>query len=317
MLYAKYLIKCEFQEDGTLNTFKGSALRGAFGHALKKAVCTVHKKECTSCILSKQCLFARLFLEKENPTDKKLPSIPYPYVIEPPFDNKTFYKANEQFEFSLVLFGNIWELLPFLVYAFEIMGTKGIGRSNDGINQNASFIIKDVIACHDNLNQSIYNVEKQKLLSSPKPEDLSYISNSIFIPSPQKVELILHTPLRFKAKNQFSANLDFAQLYKLMLRRVSTTFRAYGEQEIDIDFHVLLEMAQQIKIIDFQIKWEEQVRYSSRQHTKLKIGGLIGSIMYEGNIIPFLSLLDLATLLHLGKQTSFGLGKVSYILKGN
>lgn len=82
MQYVKYSIQCVFQESGSINSFQGSSLRGAFGHALKKAVCTVQKKSCDVCLLKKQCLFTRLFPVAEN-TDgnllsKKIPTIPPP-----------------------------------------------------------------------------------------------------------------------------------------------------------------------------------------------------------------------------------------------
>jgi CRISPR/Cas system endoribonuclease Cas6 (RAMP superfamily) len=41
----------------------------------------------------------------------------------------------------------------------------------------------------------------------------------------------------------------------------------------------------------------------------MKLGGLIGDITFEGNITPFLPFLTLGRYIHVGKGTSFGLGK--------
>ena len=41
----------------------------------------------------------------------------------------------------------------------------------------------------------------------------------------------------------------------------------------------------------------------------MKMGGLIGEATYRGNITPFLPLLQAGAILHIGKGTSFGLGK--------
>jgi len=41
----------------------------------------------------------------------------------------------------------------------------------------------------------------------------------------------------------------------------------------------------------------------------MKLGGLIGDIVYYGPITPFKPLLEAGELLHVGKGTSFGLGK--------
>ena len=74
MLYSHYTIQCRFLESGTLNVFKGSALRGAFGYALKRAVCTVREKECATCILHGQCLFAKFLWNKKIMKRGKIPA---------------------------------------------------------------------------------------------------------------------------------------------------------------------------------------------------------------------------------------------------
>ena len=42
----------------------------------------------------------------------------------------------------------------------------------------------------------------------------------------------------------------------------------------------------------------------------MNMGGITGAVTYEGELGEFMSLLDLAAEVHLGKQTTFGLGKV-------
>ncbi len=52
---------------------------------------------------------------------------------------------------------------------------------------------------------------------------------------------------------------------------------------------------------------------SSRKMSKilkpLFMGGIIGSITYEGDTGKYLPLLDIASMVHIGKQTTFGMGK--------
>jgi hypothetical protein len=40
------------------------------------------------------------------------------------------------------------------------------------------------------------------------------------------------------------------------------------------------------------------------------MGGMIGSIIYEGKIDEYMPLIDFCSKVHLGKQTAFGLGKI-------
>lgn len=318
MQYSKFYIKCEFLEKGTLNTFKGSAIRGAFGHALKKAVCTVRDNDCISCILQRQCLFAKFYLDQKE-GNEKAPSKIHPFIIEPPFEIKKEYQKGEEFLFSIILLGNSYEMLPFIIYAFEIMGNKGIGRSleknEEKIIQNTPFIIKDILVVENGEKQSIYNTVKKQIISSPSPYNLVYQPVINGKTNQQELTLTLETPLRFKNENNLSSTLDFMQLLRLMVRRISSVFREYEDKNFYIDIKPLLAIAEKVCIVHSSLHWEEQTRYSSRQRKVMKFGGLLGTITYQGNFQEFVPLLDLATLLHLGKQTSFGLGKINYQLK--
>jgi CRISPR/Cas system endoribonuclease Cas6 (RAMP superfamily) len=44
----------------------------------------------------------------------------------------------------------------------------------------------------------------------------------------------------------------------------------------------------------------------------MALGGLVGTITYRGPIGEYLGLLELARHLHLGKQTTFGLGRIDF-----
>ena len=75
---------------------------------------------------------------------------------------------------------------------------------------------------------------------------------------------------------------------------------------------ILEKISYNLSITDKQIDWEENARYSNRQNMKMKLGGLIGYIYLETDDLETKKLLIAGELLHLGKNTSFGLG--DYIL---
>jgi CRISPR/Cas system endoribonuclease Cas6 (RAMP superfamily) len=57
-----------------------------------------------------------------------------------------------------------------------------------------------------------------------------------------------------------------------------------------------------------KLRWYDWERHSTLKG-KMKFGGLIGSITYEGKFDKFLLLLKLGKFIHIGKNTTFGLGK--------
>lgn len=317
MLYAKYTIRCMFEEAGTLNVFKGSALRGAFGHALKKAVCTVQKKECAHCILQSQCLYAQFFMEQPARAEAQSIAQPRPYIIEPPIDSKTYYAPNDVFEFKLILLGKAIAMLPFIIYAFELMGRQGLGKNAQDEHAATRFTIQDILSAHTDPPQSIYDAHNKQLLACCTAQELHYSPAPQSIAPAQYLDVQLETLLRFKTDNMLATQLSFSQLCRLMMRRISTIFAEWGEEELGLDYKYFLQKAEAIETIHSSLQWQDYTRYSNRQKQKLKLGGLIGFVRYKGDVSPFIPLLQLATLLHLGKQSSFGLGKISYSLKGN
>jgi len=88
--YAKYTFACTFNGEAILPPYKGSTLRGIFGHALKKVVCALQKQDCSECLLADHCLYTTVFeISAKAPTEqgrKRIAQPPHPYVIEPPTD---------------------------------------------------------------------------------------------------------------------------------------------------------------------------------------------------------------------------------------
>jgi len=75
------------------------------------------------------------------------------------------------------------------------------------------------------------------------------------------------------------------------------------------DFKGIIEQSKEIKGKSQNLKWYDWERYSGRQETRLKMGGFVGDITFDGNVEPFMSLLKAGEVLHVGKGTGFGLGK--------
>ena len=114
-----------------LPEYKGSTLRGGFGHAFKKVVCTFRGKPCDTCLIKHRCAYSYIFETPPPEHSAKMTKYlraPHPYVIEPPLETKTRYASGDNLDFGLVLIGKANEYLPYFVYAFEELGVMGIGK---------------------------------------------------------------------------------------------------------------------------------------------------------------------------------------------
>jgi len=303
MLFGRYQFACRFIEEAYLPSYKGSTFRGAFGGALKKVVCAVREKDCTSCLLAGRCVYARVFETAAVPTQPaRQAAPPHPYVIEPPPDRQTRYVAGDAFDFTLLLFGEFNDYLPYFVYAFETMGEEGLGRHRrQGLGR---YRLEGVTGD----GQALYDAERRQLA----PQRPTVLNVSAGVAGHGTLHLRLLTPLRLKFDNQLQARLPFHLLIRAVLRRVSSLFAAFADGEPQLDYRGLVARAQAVEVVASKLNWCDWQRYSNRQEQTMLMGGMNGEITYRGNIGEYLPLLELARELHLGKQSSFGLGQIDF-----
>lgn len=307
MLYGKYQFICRLENEAILPFYKGSTFRGLFGHALKKIVCALKRQECEQCLLKERCVYALVFetqVSLQPPKGSRIVSPPHPFVIEPPQTTETNFSKGSAFDFNLLLFGEVNNNLPYFVYAIDQMGKIGIGKKING--KRGKFTLKAVKSG----KHIIYSDTDQKLIATETfkaltfPETVDYPDNNF------SIRLILETPLRLKFENRLKADLPFHVLVRAMLRRVSSLYSCYGDGEPALGYKGLVSKAKTIRIIDTDLVWFDWQRYSHRQDQAMLMGGMAGSITYEGKISEFLPLIDFCSKVHLGKQTAFGLGKI-------
>ncbi|MBW1798798.1 MAG: CRISPR system precrRNA processing endoribonuclease RAMP protein Cas6 [Deltaproteobacteria bacterium] len=308
MLYSKHLFSSVFEDNAILPPYKGSTFRGVFGQALKKVVCALKKQDCKECLLREKCVYSFVFetpaIENEL-NEKRIASPPHPYVIAPPESTKTLYRKGEPFEFSLLLFGRANDYLPYFIYAFDQTGKLGIGKRIEG--RRTTFLLKIVTAD----NKAVYSNDDKKIRAGQFTQDLviddSFSDKSAAMKS---LELTLRTPLRLKFQNKLEAALPFHILTRAMLRRISSLNQYHGDGEPPLDYRGLVKRAKSVEIKKTSLKWFDWKRYSNKQDQSMLMGGMVGRVTYSGNLAEFLPLIRFCEKVHIGKQTSFGLGKI-------
>lgn len=308
MLFGHYTFSSVLLDQALLPPFKGSTFRGAFGVALKRVVCAVREKRCDACMLASRCIYARVFetFSSSEASSARMVVPPHPYTIEPMLEDAVRYSPGESFDFNLLLFGEFNGMLPYFVYAFEVMGENGVGKRIEG-NRRSRFKLESVLL--DGV--PLYDPKAGKLLATASAGEMK-LGQAPERAGEMELSLTLKTPLRLKFENRLKADLPFHLLVRAALRRISSLFAAYGGGEPELDYRGLVAHAADVQVVSSTLRWFDWERYSDRQERAMLMGGMTGSVTYRGNIAEFLPLIEAAKQLHIGKQTSFGLGLFDY-----
>lgn len=310
MLYGEYDFVCRFEKEAVLPEYKGSTFHGVFGRALKNVVCALKRRQtCDDCPLRRRCLYVRVFeTHLSANTDGAaghLSELPHPYVIEPPETSENVFEKDRMISCRLGLFGSINQDLPFFVYAFDRMGNTGLGRRVG--KSRGKFCLEQVSSG----KKVVYTRESGRI----DPEGCAY---SLGLKHTNgcgtgRVTIRIKTPLRVKHQQRIARELPFHVLTRAMLRRVSSLMAAYGDGEPELDYRGLVKKAESVEISDAKLKWYDWQRYSFRRKKRMPMGGLVGAVTYENVPLDLLSLIDFCEKVHVGKNTSFGLGKIRRI----
>lgn len=307
--YLRLRVTLRAQGDATLPAYKGSMLRGAFGHAMRKVVCMMPPEQpCESCLLRPACYFTKIF-DPFSPTPpppflQGLPITPRPYIFEPGShspNSSRHLAAGDPLEFDLLLFGQATDLQIYALLAIERMAVAGLGR------HRAPFRLERVLCrVPDGSWRVVLEGGRMRGHSGSRPSFPE--TNGL---DPSRAALHFLTPTRLRVEHDHVETTTFPELAEAMLRRVMEVawFHVTNPQ---IDWHVerLLARAREVRIVRSDLRWQDWERYNVQQKTLMNMGGFTGTVEIEGDLEPFAPLLRAAEIVHVGRGTPFGLGRM-------
>lgn len=286
-----------------LSSFRGSTLRGALISSLNKIVCVqTQMKDCEDCMVKENCVFALLFKSFPTQDDRlfnsSIRSIPRPYTLFIPPDTGKEFSPRDKLVFKLILFGEANDFLGHIILALKRLEEVGIGKGR------GKFVLEKILSKDDTV---VYR----------RGEDKIYTNNTLhcgvdFNDIKRKADQIdIHfiTPCRIKHDRSYRDILEFHHLIRSLCRRISVLSAYYCNTLVSWDFDALIQKAEQVVIKSQGFEWMDKKRYSSRQDQLLKIGGVVGRVVYEGELTPFIPVLRLGEVIQAGKNTTFGLGR--------
>lgn len=299
--FSAFLFNIKPEEEIILNRFVGTTIRGGLGYSFKKVVCIFKDKtKCSDCVLSDNCSYSILFesrLQNSSAT-LKASDIPRPYIIDITNNRKkTVYNKNEYLPLQLTLIGNAIKYLPYFFLSLQTLGQTGFGY------QRKNFTIESIFQKYPE-EKELYNTE-DNFLTRP---DIGVLTEYRNEPS-NEITVKFITPTRIKHNGKLISVIEFHHLIRSLVHRITFLAEHWCDTKLEDDWKDLIKKAESITIEKCETRWVELERYSTRQKTAMKLGGIVGEITYKGNIENFYPLLALGSYLHTGKNTTFGLGK--------
>ncbi len=388
----RYEITLRATAAAQLPAFPGSALRGAFGHALKRAVCVMPHGDCARCLVATRCIYPYVF---ETPWPAALAerhraqqNAPHPYLLDPPvyrvlrtasaaapvnaalatqahhaalpqhhsapaqdgeraetlchsdavatlaaaemnpaepsnaaapprpgkWAREVTLAADDTLVFGLTLLGRAHEHLPFLIYAVHEMAEQGLS-----VRRHRFELTQVARLAPDGARAVIYTGATQQLASdsAPPAQLTDWIAARLaeFAPAAgASLRLRFTTPLRIVKRDDLQTRLSFELLARNLSRRVTLLLAAHGTGAPELDYHGLLARAAQVETVSSRLRWWDWGRWSNRQQTRMKLGGLVGEVEFGGEALAeFLPLLAAGEVLRVGSGTSFGLGRYELV----
>jgi hypothetical protein len=310
--FAAYRFRLRAREPIHLPPNAGSTLRGGFGAAFKRVACFQRSRppeSCEGCGAAENCPYGYVF-ETRKPVDGRLmegqKEIPHPFVLEPPMDPPPVIEPGSPLEFRTVLVGRAIAYLPYFAFAFARLGEMGMGRGR------GRFDLEEILAEHpiDGRSESVY------LKGDPLPcaTDLTATYSDLLEmgrgTAPERVTVTFATPTRLISDGRLAAAPDFPLLVRSALRRISALAYFHCGHMWEADYRSIVGRAEGVRTAAAGLRWVDWERYSSRQDARMKLGGVMGTTTFEGDLGEFLPLLLAAGAVHVGKACTFGNGRL-------
>lgn len=283
----------------------GSTFHGAFGQALYRTECKRPENDCRECYLRKDCLYYRYFLRTSNGTRQPV----RPYVIESPAGDINGFQPGQRISVVFTFIGESLEYLLRFFAVFEGMGKRGLGRGRR--NGWGRCALETILSLDHEPAIPIYpptNGRPWPPISVPRiwADFFREVDGSV-----NCISVEFCTPTRIRHKGKLVDRVPFGVLVSRLLKRIVELDREYCGGCLDIPVDLLINLAErEVTLAEDRTEWQDWERYSARQKARMKLGGIVGQVVYKGNLKPFLPYLLMAEYLHVGKQATFGNGVV-------
>ena len=285
------LFTIEFDKPFRKPEYAGSLLRGQFGRMLKSRACITGTHQCLGCHVADSCVAVRLF-------DAPGHNVPAPYVIRDLSWGAMRIEPGTPWQFRHTLIGQQAIIqAPLVVHVWNSVFQSGFGRQKvKGQLLEVRDGFGNIVARQTGRQMTI--IEKPTALHVPEPEDAPW-------------QITLTTPLRLFFNKRQIRPADFRpeHFFKAVWHRLQALRHSpYGFARTltleESDRQALFATRMEID----SLGWRNWRRYSTRQQASQDMSGIIGRFRLISADTRARQLIWLAQQVHIGKNTTQGLG---------
>lgn len=261
-----------------LPAYLGSTLRGAVGQALR----------CDSCTYN--------YLYHNRSLSNGRQDIPNPYLIVPSQINHSEFRTGEELSFHILLLGEAVQYAQPLVKALQIQEL-GLGATR------YPFVLKKIT--HDPDQRVIWE-DGNFHAAAVRSVALPYRT----LPDVNQVTIHTRTPLRIRRDGALLETIDFVTIIRNITHRFEAVAARYGGWVDAAEAERIRELSVQVAVLQNHFAAKPMMRYSNRLGEKMDFSGLTGSMRLQGDLSPFVPWLYAAQIFHVGRNTTFGMGRI-------
>lgn len=293
--------RLRMQKDFKVAEFPGSLIRGVLGRALKDLVCVAEHRDCVQCVLRAGCPYPSL-MEPMRPEGIGVfageRTIPPPYVLS--WDRAgRVVREGDVWTVGVTLIGPAARLAGHVVTALAGGAERGFGPERIGASLEA---------VEAQSPQGWGGLDWGRLPDRARAVPFRQLVGGVGAWDGE-VALAFRTPARITSGGKLRENPTGAEVLRALLRRVGALAAFYGRAPDEAEARHLSRQAEGLEAFWQDRRWVEVIRYSGRQRTRMKLGGVVGVLRLNGDLRPWAPWLLAGCRLHVGKNASFGLGR--------
>lgn len=278
--YVPLLIRLRCLEEARLPDYLGSMLHGIMGWALK----------------GDEEVYRYIY---ENRRMEEGFDIVNPYVIDPPQWHGV-YRRGDILQFQFLLLGDAASYAERVCRSLAAFGIfqLGAGRKN--------FELVEIL--HGRELYPLWN----KSMQSSRNAAASVLENRTR-GGCRNCSIQLLTPLRIRRGGALVEDVSFPTIVRNITRRIDQLTQRYGGFMDREAAQMACKEAEAVVRTSSGLSVMELKRYSNRRKSKTDLSGLLGAMTFCGELDQFTPWLSAARVLHIGRNATFGCGKMDVL----